>query len=79
MPTTIKASANCENPTTQLNDSIMVIGYRKLARGSDISFSCRLGLILIGPKSSTCMGNGEWEPDPREVQCKIETEYTGAN
>ena len=24
---------------------------------------------VIGPNSSTCMGNGEWEPDPREVRC----------
>ena len=24
---------------------------------------------VIGPNSSTCMGNEEWEPDPREVRC----------
>ena len=25
--------------------------------------------MLVGLSSSTCMGNGEWEPDPREVNC----------
>ena len=35
-----------------------------------VTFSCPPGLVLTGPNSSTCMGNGEWEPDPREVKCK---------
>ena len=24
--------------------------------------------MLSGPGTSTCMGNGEWEPDPREAE-----------
>ena len=35
-------------------------------------FSCAYGLELIGSTISTCMGNGEWEPDPRGVKCKGE-------
>ena len=27
-------------------------------------------MVLTGPTTATCMGNGEWEPDPTEVQCK---------
>ena len=34
---------------------------------------CFLIVHVIGPNSSTCMGNGEWEPDPREVRCILQT------
>ena len=37
--------------------------------GNIVSFSCSSGLVLTGPNSSICMRNGEWEPDPREVDC----------
>ena len=66
-----KASSYCENPGAhdQLDTSVEVIGYLK-ERGNNISFSCPLGLVLAGPNSSTCTGNGEWEPDPRDVICR---------
>ena len=38
--------------------------------GTNITFTCSPGLVLTGPNTSTCMGNGEWEPNPREVECK---------
>ena len=38
--------------------------------GTNITFSCPPGMVLTGPTTVTCMGNGEWEPDPTEVQCK---------
>ena len=34
--------------------------------------------ILNGSNMSTCMGNEEWEPDPREVQCTGGFVTTGA-
>ena len=37
--------------------------------GQIITFACPPHQILNGSNSSTCMGNGEWEPDPREVEC----------
>ena len=37
--------------------------------GDHITFTCPSGLIHNGPNSSMCMGNGEWEPDSREVYC----------
>ena len=40
-----------------------------MIEGSNVTFSCPPELVLIGPNSSTCMGNGEWEPDPRGVKC----------
>ena len=46
------------------------MGYEDPAlEGQIITFTCPPGHILNGCTSSTCMGNGEWEPDPREVQC----------
>ena len=39
--------------------------------GTTAVFSCsRSGYVLTGPRSATCTGNGEWVPDPRQVQCQ---------
>ena len=66
-----KDLVNCESPSAQLNDSVVVVSYNsELARGSNITFSCPPKLVLTGPDSATCIGNGEWEPDLREVECK---------
>ena len=40
--------------------------------GTNITFTCSPGLVLSGPNSSTCTRNGEWEPSPKEVECKGE-------
>ena len=37
--------------------------------GTNATFSCLPGLIFRGPHRSTCIENGEWEPDPRNVEC----------
>ena len=37
--------------------------------GQNITFACPTGQTLNGSNSSTCMGNGEWKPDPGEVEC----------
>jgi hypothetical protein len=51
------------------------MGYNDVAlEGDSVSFTCSSGLVLTGPNSSTCMENGEWEPDPREVACKGDAE-----
>ena len=34
-----------------------------------VTFSCSENLVLVGPNSSMCMDNGQWEPDPREIKC----------
>ena len=79
------ASINCESPNTQLDDSIEIIGClnntctRATERGSSISFSCPPGLVPTGPNSSTCIGNGEWEPDPREARYKSECSNNYSN
>ena len=37
--------------------------------GANVTFFCPPGLVLTGPNTTTCMENGEWEPDPRETAC----------
>jgi hypothetical protein len=36
--------------------------------GDSVTFTCPPGLILTGPSTSRCLGNGEWEPDLRTSQ-----------
>ena len=38
--------------------------------GTVVTFTCSSGLVLSGPNSSICMRNGEWEPSPKELECK---------
>ena len=60
----------CSNPLTLVNASVIVEGYEDQSlEGENIMFSCPSGLVMIGPNTATCIGNGEWEPDPREVNC----------
>ena len=66
-------TANCGrlelSPTC--GDSVpKVLDYDGLPiEGNTIRISCSLGMILIGPNSTTCTGNGEWEPDPSGLLC----------
>ena len=66
----------CDNPEMLLilslgNDTVpRVEGYDGMAlEGSTLSFSCPPGLVITGPNSATCTGNGEWEPAPRGIMC----------
>ena len=64
-------SAKCKNPVVQINGSIAVIGYTDPAlKGTTLTVNCYLGLVLTGPNTTTCMDNGQWEPDLKEVECK---------
>ena len=62
----------CDNLTHLLDDSLIYTnGYHYPAlEGTNVTFSCPAEQVLTGPDSSSCMENGEWEPDPRDVECK---------
>ena len=48
----------------------LVVGYLDPAlEGQIITLTCPPGQILNGSNTSTCMGNGRWEPDPGTVEC----------
>ncbi len=64
-------------PVPQLTDGateVQVSDYGDLALvGTNVTFSCPNGspdMVLSGPNTSTCTGNGEWEPDPMDTICK---------
>lgn len=65
--------AKCGYPT--IKNPVKVKGYDDgndglLANvGTIINFTCLSDLSLIGPSSATCTRNGEWEPDPQDVEC----------
>ena len=53
-----------------IDDSLRVLFDNEPALvGTNATFSCLPGQVLSGSYRSTCMKNGEWEPDPMEVQC----------
>ena len=37
--------------------------------GTTVTFNCLDGLVITGPNTSTCMRNGDWEPDPQNLKC----------
>ena len=58
-------------PQTAVNSSIRISGLpTSTAEGTNVIFTCPPGLVLSGPNVSTCIENGEWEPDPQELTCK---------
>ena len=73
----ILLAANCGDPFDQLSlddsESVLVQGYSNLGpvlEGIKVNFTCISEMELIGPNLMTCMGNGEWDPNPREVTCR---------
>ena len=60
------------------SESASIIGYSSpTIEGTTVDFICPPGWVLIGSNSSiaTCMGNGEWEPDPRKVATHTEEKF----
>ena len=68
----ILITVGCTNlPQSAINSYVRINGNQNsTAESTNITLSCPPGLVLSGPSTSTCMGNGEWEPDPRELECK---------
>ena len=63
-----------------INDSqtLQVLGYADPSlEGTTVNFSCPTEQILIGPRTATCTGSGEWESDPMDstsnIECKGES------
>ena len=42
--------------------------------GTVATLACPPDKVLIGPNNTTCMGNREWEPNPKRARCKGEYE-----
>ena len=62
--------AKCGNIVNQIDASISIhIDLYPAIEGTNVTFSCPHGLVLNGPNTSTCMRNGEWEPDSQNLTC----------
>ena len=50
---------------------VTILSYTKgpWIEGSILTYSCSPGLIVTESNMSTCMDNGQWEPDPMDVMC----------
>ena len=73
----VSYAGKCSNPLKLVHSDVIIVGYEDPAlEGANIIFICPIEAILSGPNSSTCMGNGEWEPDPRVVNCTSELHIT---
>ena len=68
----MKLIVTCGHPFQGVdNNSVIIEGYMDPSlEGAVLFFDCPPQHVLIGPNTTTCMGNGKWEPDPREVECK---------
>ena len=58
---------NCSSPSNVTNASVSSLSLRY---GDNVDLSCPPGLVLTGPNTTTCMEDGEWEPDPSDSTCK---------
>ena len=68
-------AVKCDNVRHLLGSedgSIQVNGYSDPAFvGTNVTLECSLlNHVLTGPNATICMGNGKWQPDPREVRCE---------
>lgn len=70
-------AANCGHPLQYLfeSNSVIVTGYDMISdwpimEGANVSFSCSPDFVFNGPRASTCMENGLWIPNPRDVNCR---------
>ena len=61
-------AVKCNPPLTEEN---VIANYSYPAiEGTNVTLACNdPGLLFNGSNLSTCMENGEWEPDPMEVKC----------
>jgi hypothetical protein len=60
------------DPTVEVRNSVQVMGYGEpVLEGMNITFLCPSNYLLMGINNnmSMCTENGEWEPDPKDVEC----------
>ena len=63
----------CDLPLQLLEQPVIVDpGFQVIPHreGQFITYTCPSEFILTGPNTSECTGNGRWEPDPGQVDCR---------
>ena len=59
-------AGKCEYP--EVHHSVMVQYTFPAINGSTATFNCPPGYVISGQSEAVC-SNGEWIPDPRNVEC----------
>ena len=65
-------AVTCDLPSQLLEQLVIVdAGSQEIPHreGQFIIYMCPTGFVLTGPNASECAGNGEWKPDPGQVDC----------
>ena len=62
------SSENCSIPQ-EINPLIFIKYISPIVEGSNITLACPPGMVLNGPSTSSCLENGEWDPEFRESKC----------
>ena len=61
--------AKCSYPLVE-DVGVLVMEYSDPAlEGASVTFGSSSELILVGANTSTCMENGQWNPDPSNIAC----------
>ena len=63
-------TATCGNPFHGIDSDaiIMIMNYTDPAiEGTIVTYGCPFEYVF---NTATCMESGEWEPDPKKVECK---------
>lgn len=70
------STTGCGYPLLRDSDNVIVTDYVTPAvEGTSVTFECPPRYVLIGPNGTICTTNGEWKPDPREVECRSMASY----
>ena len=71
----------CDLSKHLLHDPVVMISGSQESphrEGQVITYTCPTGFILDGSNMSVCNENGEWEPDPGELDCIGDNAYNSA-
>ena len=61
-------TGKCEYPEVHHNNIVIRNTSFPALNGSTATFHCPLGYVISGQSEAIC-SNGEWIPDPRNVEC----------
>ena len=62
--------AKCSYPLVEELGVLITEYSDPTLEGTSVTFGCPSGLVLVGSNTSTCMENGQWNPEPANAACR---------